>query len=268
MPYTGALAGAALKPLRMPRNPQIPCGIRALVRWPPPTPSSSLLIIGSLVLAISSQAGLRPEGLAIACAAAAATLASYGRLYLSTSSRRPRPDVAALSLALSPYAAALALEGPRLLVWYAAPVAAFSLYMALSALGRGRSPAALAAGSASLSLLSLAFSGVLGSPLPRSIPESAAWASLATSEVLLVECRLGRAPRFLPFALLSAGLASSIAVHPLAVAFVDPLYLALRYSGRPADAGSLRAFGRRLALSSALSLALLAASPPLLGLLR
>ncbi|MFP3293064.1 MAG: hypothetical protein RXP91_04545 [Nitrososphaeria archaeon] len=232
------------------------------MRWPPPTPSAALLVLGSLALALASQGGLRPPGAVLAPAAAAATLASYGRLYASASSRSPRPDPPALALALSPYAIALALEGPRLAAWYAPPAAAFAAYLAISLGGRGRSAAGLTAGAVSLASLSAALSGILGSPLPYAAPLCAAWGSLAAFNVLLVEGALPSrgVPRAASLVPLAAGLAASLAcLPPLGLAFADPLYLAIRHRGRRVDPRDLRRLGIRLAASSTASLAIMIA---------
>ena len=230
------------------------------MRWIPPTPSAAMLVMGSLAVALASQGSLGGVGAALAAASAGALLASYGRLYQSMSSRRPRPDPLALGIALAPYAASLLIRGPRLLPWYAPPAATFSIYMAISLRGLGRSPAGLVLGATSLSLLSLAFSGILGDPLRLAIPASIAWSAFGASGALLVESRIpGRGvPRLLPLASLLAGLlASSVMLPPVALAFVEPIYTSCRYGGIPVDAKSLVLFGRRMAISSALFISVL-----------
>ncbi|MGC9177901.1 MAG: hypothetical protein ACP5G6_05740 [Conexivisphaera sp.] len=233
------------------------------MRWIPPTPSAAMLVLGSLAVALSSQGSPRDVGVigaALAAASAGVVLASYGRLYSSMSSRRPRLDPLALGMALAPYAASLLIRGPRLIPWYAAPAASFSMYMVISLRGLGRSPAGLTLGATSLSLLSLAFSGILGDPLHLAIPASIAWSAFSAFGVLLVESRIpGRGVhRLLPLASLLAGLlTSSVMLPPLALAFVEPIYLYCKYGGIPVDARSLRPFGRRIAISSALFISML-----------
>ena len=229
------------------------------MRWPPPTPSAVMLVAGSLALALASQDILRVQGITMASAAAIATLASYGRLYSSTSSRSFRADPPALTLALSPYALALVLEGPSLIPWYIPPALAFAVYLLLSSMGRGRSPAGLTAGAISLASLSAAFSGMLRNPLPSAVPLCAAWTALGAFEVLFVESVLPfrRIPRGIQLVPLSAGLvASLVSLPPLGLAFIEPLYMALRYMGREVNPREVRALGLRVAVSSSIFLAI------------
>ena len=245
------------------RNAEITHGRVAFMRWMPPTPSAAMLVLGSLAVALSSQGSpcdVGVIGAALAATSAGVVLATYGRLYSSMSSRRPRPDPLALGIALAPYAASMLIRGPRLIPWYVAPAATFSMYVAISLRGLGRSPAGLVLGATSLSLLSLAFSGILGDPLRLAIPASIAWSAFGASGALLVESRIpGRGvPRLLPLASLLAGLlASSVMLPPVALAFVEPIYMSCRYGGIPVDVKSLGLFGRRIAISSALFISML-----------
>ncbi|MGC9191874.1 MAG: hypothetical protein ACP5GT_04390, partial [Conexivisphaera sp.] len=229
------------------------------MRWIPPTPSASALMLGSFALALASQSYVSAPGVALASAALILTLASYGRLYSSLPSRVPRPDAPAMVLALAPYALALALRGALLLPWYAAPALAFATYLSLSARGLGRSPAGLTAGALSLALLSTAFSGIMGRPRGSAWAAALAWSSFAAFGVLLVESRVPsrNVKALYPLASIALGALSSALLMPsLALAFVEPLFLSLRTLGSPIAPHDLPRLGRRLALSSAIFLAI------------